>query len=549
VTTARRPTLFAVLLVGAVLVAVVGTAAALLSIRDRNSDNNTDGLGFFDPVTWLPPAWEIELGGDPSGPGEAVSPQLPHVGELTADDIAALEKLGRDVAAAEATGQGRDGLDWYFPRNHPKVGAPDDPPSGEADRFCRDVTVLDVAAATLPLGGVKIAVRWRGICPFGPLKHDGEAGDQTSALNFLYATRVLSPDPRDQAAQRWGGWVPVHVLDVPGAAAAARKAGRTPSAWELEELVECSLGPVVARGEVVYAWQQLCQEALGAQVPLLAVEGFRDPQQQAALYQRAIRFYGASEARQRVSFSDGETCLSRHCAGEAIDIQPSPEVLAWLQEPVGCLDSDPGNTTTEGVDGEPAGSSGDSSGRSLEDNRQSCTGLIVTRAARYGFAFTVPSSPGHLDYLAGTTDIDGNWYGDCTPGPLAVVDQIQLIFTCRALEAGTSLAEAQQTGIDAIEVARCTSALNPSSVAHGGRFINGVNPITGHRDDRSGLFGLSAAIADNFVIGGAETRQQVWAGIDGAARLWVHERLWGRWGWDPFGCAAGDDGNGVQMLG
>jgi hypothetical protein len=502
-------------------IALLAVVALGVGLNTMGNDSGSAEPAGFDPVTWLPDVWQVALGGDPSGPDAAGGPVLTWDARLTPDDVAALDQMAREVALAELTGAHPSELGTYFARNHPVIGPLGPPPSGAATRHCTEAEIRTVAGAPLPVAGVvKLAVVWQARCPF--LVPSAGPGERPEAISFLYALPASTMDP---LASRWGGWVPVHPLAVPGAASAARGMARVPSEWELETLEGCVDDGVLVRGELVYAWAALCAEATAAGVSLVATEGWRSPGDQQRLWERAVSRWGAEEARRRIAFSDGERCLSRHCAGEAIDIKSDPATLAWLRAPVGCL-----------IDGVFHATSG------------TCTGQVVERVARYGFAFTIASSPGHLDYLAGTTDIDADWYGDCTPGPVAVVDLVRLVFTCRAIEAGLSLDTAATVAANAVAVAQCTSAFNPASIAHGGRFVNNVNPATGTIDDRAGVFGLSEAVAANHVVGGSAARGEAWANVDGAARLWVHERSWGRWGFDPFGCAAGDDGAQLRVL-
>jgi len=485
----------------------------------------------FDPASWLPEAWEVALGGDPAGPGAEVAPVLAWAGEFDATTVGHLTALADEVARAELSGVHADDLAPYFATHHALAGV-DAPPPDEAppggpppprpdSRHCRDIVIRGVAGTGLPVGdAVKLAVIWQAQCPFTP--PGVRAGTVVESISFLYAQPTGAFDP---LGARWGGWVPVHPITLAGAATAARGRGSVATSWELEPLGECAADGETARGEVVAAWQALCDEATRAGVGLLAIEGWRSPQQQARLWREAVRRWGVDEARRRIAFSDGQHCESRHCSGEAIDVAPEPTVLAWLREPVGCL-----------VDG------------TYVAGPEGCAGLVVQRVARYGFAFTSASSVGHLDYLAGTRDLDSQLYGDCTPGPVSVPDLVHLVFLCRTLEAGITLDEAQQVARQAVAVARCISAFDPAALSQSGRRASASEPSTGVRSDRVGVFGLSAAVADNHVVGGAPARGETWANVDGAARLYVHERTWGRWGWDPFPCTGIGEADGVPVL-
>lgn len=94
---------------------------------------------------------------------------------------------------------------------------------------------------------------------------------------------------------------------------------------------------------------------------------------------------------------------------------------------------------------------------------------------------------------------------------------------------------------EALAVAQCTSNLDPGFVAHGGKYLEQPHPLTGDVDTRTGIFGLSAAVAARW-IPSPYTGSMATANIDAAARIYLDERSWGRWGWAPFACAAADDG-------
>jgi len=94
---------------------------------------------------------------------------------------------------------------------------------------------------------------------------------------------------------------------------------------------------------------------------------------------------------------------------------------------------------------------------------------------------------------------------------------------------------------EALAVAECTSGLDPGFLVHGGRFAKDPSPLTGFPDTRSGVFGLSEEVARRWIPAPFSAFTTT-ANIDAAARIYVEERSWGRWGWGPFACAAADDG-------
>jgi hypothetical protein len=147
----------------------------------------------------------------------------------------------------------------------------------------------------------------------------------------------------------------------------------------------------------------------------------------------------------------------------------------------------------------------------------------------------------HIEFSLGTLSVDAETYGDCTPGGVPVPNRVSLVFRCRALEAGLGLQEAERLSKEAYLVAQCSSKFESGFASFEGRFRQTPNPSTGFTDDRVGIFGLSGEIAARWLMAG-ESLYSATANIDAAARIYVEERSWGRWGWDLFACATGSDG-------
>lgn len=499
------------------LLAVVLAVVVLAAVFATRSDKDVMGEPSFDPTAWFTPQWEEILGGD--APTEQ-APTLDAVAlaratDLPAREVPAVSALMSDLALAAATGSSREPFGMYFARNHRRVGQATIP-GGE---FCRDVSILAVSSFTLPLAPagsfVKSLVAWTGTCPYPP---PSLFGDNVAPLyvNFLYAARteVL---PYEVPQLPYGGWAPLHPVEIPGTRMFAGTATSLPDVWEVRDLTTCTLPGVAARIEVAAAFEALCQEANG--LPLLAVEGLRSPEEQLERFKRAVESYGSERAaRARVAYSDGELCESMHCAGEAIDVAPEEGVLRWLQAEVACLGP-------SGVSAAPCGTGS----------------RPVSRLERYGFVAPHASQPYHLEFALGTLDADADLYGDCTPGGVPLRERIIAVFTCRIMESGLGYETPASVVDEALAVAQCTSNLDPGFVAHGGKYLEQPHPLTGDVDTRTGIFGLSAAVAARW-IPSPYTGSMATANIDAAARIYLDERSWGRWGWAPFACAAADDG-------
>jgi hypothetical protein len=484
----------------------------------------------FDPEAWFSPQWEILLGGDPSSPDEAEFDveSFSAATDVPVGSRSNVEQLISDVALAEATGTGRWLFGDYFPVNHPPASPAPSPPSGEPLRYCRDVSVVAVSTFVMPVhpvgSFVKALVLWRGDCPFPP--------PSVSPSEQLHLTAVYAADanraavPRGSVGDTYGGWVPTRPVEIPG----ARNSGgyRLPAPWELTELDSCSTPGVVVRIEVELAYSELCAAASAAGLGMLANEGLRAPQEQFEMFTDALERHGSeAKARLHIAYSDGFICESTHCGAEAIDLQPDRGLLAWVEETVGCL--------------EPAGVYvAPPCGPSARP---------ISRLESFGFVNPIPSAPYHLEYALGTLDADADLYGDCTPGPVDIAARVDAIFKCRLLESGLGADLASSTASQALRLAECTSRLDPTWRSFDGRFTDTEHPLTGERDDRAGLFGVSVSVAERWTHGGQQMRTTANSNIDTTARLFVEERRWGRWGWDLLACATGEDGTTAPAIG
>lgn len=508
------------------MLAIVATVQALVACGAPAAEPPS-----IDPTTWLAPEWEQLLGSDPSGPDDIGVDlmALQAASDVPSNDAPLIESLVRDVALAEAAWTARSVFGDYFPRNHQLVSLPAAPTEQAAIQTCTDVSVAATSSFVLPVSPigsfVKALVAWSGTCPFPPV----EAGidPATGKPVYLTAVYVAQADAVARAsldARRYGNWIPVRPLAIPGTASATVGGYVAPPAWELVRLEQCVIGEVVVHIEVAAAYTKLCAAAQADGVALEATSGLRSFKEQAALYNEALDYFvDPDQAKLHVAAADAYHCESTHCAGEAIDVTGA--ALEWLLDPVGCL-------TADRIVAPLPCATGDATVRRLE---------------QYGFTNPIRSSPTHLEYALGTLNADVDLYGDCTPGPVSVQARIAAIVRCRVLEAGLTSADATVLSEQAVQIATCASQLDPAHKSFDGRFTYRENPSTGARDDRVGLFGLSAAVADVWLVGGAAARESVTAHIDAVARIVVEERRWGRPGWALFACATGDDGVTVPV--
>lgn len=497
-------------------------AALLLAVFVyRSSDGGSRELEppVLDPATWFSPQWEDALGGDSPTPQWQIDlPTIAAATDLSSQDLQPVTRLLYDLATASASGTGRDPFGTYFAKNHEPVS------SAPRQGLCTDVKVEAVSPYYLPLSPrdslVKAMVLWRGTCPYPP-PSIAPPGTPDMYLNFLYAARhdVLVNRAGEDLVSQYSGWVPARPAELPGSSAWQKFSASTPADFELGDLVGCSLPGVKLRIEVVSAYAALCSEADSAGIPLMAATGYRTPAAQKSLFDAAVKRYGSDRAaRARVAYSDGVSCESMHCAAEAVDLVPNDLVGEWLSEVVACVyqgrayqvPCQPGHTP-------------------------------VLRLERYGFSSPHSQHGYHLEYVLGTLSADADLYGDCTPGGLAIPLRVDLVFRCRMLEAGLGAELATIVSAEARAVAACTSAFDPGFRSFGGAYATTPNPATGLRDDRSGIFGLSSAVASRWIPPG-ESVYSATSNIDAAARMFIDERSWGGWGWGLFACATADDG-------
>jgi D-alanyl-D-alanine carboxypeptidase len=425
------------------------------------------------PREFSAPAWDKVLGGDGTIDTNALD-GLSDLGSDTADVLA----VARAVVVADVSGVGRDAYPAYFADTQPAA--------------CTNVTATAASAYSLgEISGVhyaKALVVWSGSCSV-PVP--------SAALGAVYLTK------------QGNSWQP----EAPGMLPQQQEtplSSEVPD-WALEALV-CSNGQR-ARIEVALAWEQMCKAAAADGIALNVVSGWRSAAEQQDRFEGAVEFYGSrEEARRHVAISEREACASRHCAGEAIDVEMTTEAAAWLRQVVAC----------RRVDGSIVEVS------SCRENERG-----VLRLEQYGFAEPLATSPGHLEYTMALNELSG---GACADAPSAQVPTLIIeVFKCSTRELGPVSATLLR---QALVVAECSSGWNPAAKMLDGLYANSAHPATGKFYDGVGLFGLTQRQVSKLVAGGEAA--DAWQHALAAARLYVAETQAGRDGWGPFVCGAGD---------
>ncbi len=426
--------------------------------------------------------WSGVLGGDAVEGTSVAHATLNELSNLGLEADVAREVVSR-VLVADLTGSGREEFGSYF--------------NGVPAGVCSNVSVVGASPFSMGvIAGVeyvKAVAAWSGACPDPP-------SAETVFVSTLYLQRVV---------EEGGVWAPVREGVIPQPAESAG-AGDLPE-WALGP-VACSTG-VRARWEVAAAWETMCAAAATDGVMLVASSGWRSASEQANRFAGAVEFYGSrDEAERYVAFSDRAACASRHCAGEALDVQMEPAASAWLREVVGCRRAVGGVVL----------------GAACRTNERP-----VMRMEQYGFVEPLASSPGHLEYVLPVNAVQADGCEDSTGGAPAAI--VVSVFRCTLRELGVV---SDDTVREALVVAECESGMNPRAEQLQGAYRNTTHPQSGRRYEGAGLFGLTRAQVSGLVAGG--TYLDPWVNALAAARLFVSERQSGRDGWGAFVCARGD---------
>ena len=447
------------------------------------------------PIEFSPDVWVDLLGGDQEL-NLAVIEQAAQTSDVTGLADAQAQAFG--VVAADVTGVNRERFDDYFTPGH-------------TGQYCSDVEEVATLVAAMEvdtslasgsdIGALwaKSLVLWTGACPVPPAHVT--AGDP-------YTTTVYLRDRGD-------GWEPVREGFIPQRTVTRFvDPGEVPE-WALQKLDGCAAEAHRVRLEVAAAWEVLCAAALDAGVAPTVTSSFRNTTEQRARFEAGVDIHGSIDtARLRVAFADDTVCTSRHCAGTALDVSTTSEVLAWLRTPVGCIDS----VSAEFL------------------NASDCAGSTrqVQRMERFGFTEPLPGSPGHLEFIFPLTRIDGG--GLCAvPASSGVLDQITAAWECELTYSGIAAQGHPGLVARALSVAAQCSNLDTRWAFEGGVYSQVEDPRTSEVRTEAGLFALSAPYRTGFALPGEDPNSAA-GQASVAARVYVAERNLGRNGWGVFGC-------------
>jgi hypothetical protein len=461
-----------------------------------------DGEVVQDPLSALPEVWSLALSGSSSLSPDALAAALSvkETSDLPAREFDKAGEVAQAVLLARASGQGREVFPEFFLPGASELSQTAPP------AFCQDVRVRAVNAQSVPATDGRFAralVLWSGACPAGSVL--------TSTVVFLERTE-------DSYQPVWS---------VAGVVRPDGMAPGVPQGWELSRFSSCGSKDnrrFQARAELVAVFEDMCKDAAKDKVSLEVTSALRSASEQELLLAEAADRLGSRlDARRWVAESDGVSCASRHCAGEAVDVEDTASVKRWLFATVGCL------SAPQGGDPVFTPASKCQSGQTP-----------VQRLERYGFTAPLPGQPWHLELGLPLPLLASDVAGSCDPPRSQSVPQLVVsVFRCQLESAGVDRATADQAAGEAVVVSRCSSNWNAGYVAFAGRFRDTPNPQTGELSDETGVFALSGAAADRWVPGGRDAASDATANITGAASVWLAEHAAGRPGFGPFPCAQG----------
>jgi hypothetical protein len=290
-----------------------------------------------------------------------------------------------------------------------------------------------------------------------------------------------------------------------------------PASWERTILTDCVIPtvPISVRTTVAEAWKVLCSDATAAGVQLRALDGLREPSEQAKLFRTAIKQYGSEiAARRHVAYATDDYCTSKHCTGVAIDVAAG-DGLAWLSSTVACADGTTVRTAT------------------------TCTAAErpLPRLARYGFTQPLVGNPAHIEFTLPLPGLAGTGSSDCRPAGVPVAQMVASIFRCRAQLAGWAPGSADRLAAEAVAVAHCESRWNPSARAWSGRWRTDPDPRDGRTYTGVGVFMLPIDL--DVLWRGEGSMTDPLTNIHAAASLVLADGDWA-----GFSCAVGGPSNG-----
>ena len=275
-----------------------------------------------------------------------------------------------------------------------------------------------------------------------------------------------------------------------------------------------------ARIETVAAFTAMCRAAASDGVTLQLNSAYRSPARQHQLFRSAVARYGSeSAARKWVAWSDGTSCSSRHCSGQALDISRAHGAHTWLHTTAGCW--------------HPTGQ--------IDMGRTSCpTGTRPVRNGNlYGFVAPMDHEPWHWEIgipLAGYIDDPnagpGNTgYADCSPSSTQQIPAIVAqIFRCKLRAAGYPEDRVTTIVAEALMVSKCESSWDPR--------------IRSSRSSARGLWQFLRGSA-HWIEGGYEAADDPVRSTVAAANYFiavddrqVYSETRGSKGWRPWACTA-----------
>lgn len=488
------------------VVATVCALALVASLVVALARHGTEGAApVAAPWEFSVGQWDAALGGD-TAPTSATFAALSsaHPG-LSSADAGQLRALAVAVVTADLTGTDRSAWPGYWP-----------PPATTTTRpavQCSSVAALAASPAALPVA-------------------EGQPGSNGTYAKVLVAlkgscgtARHTLADPRVEyvfASRSANGWAPVRMWDVPAAVDHdSSQAQNEPQDWQLKTLGPCGVidgDRYRARTAVADAFEAMCAAARKDNVVLVLEAGYRTRAEQAALFERAVKYYGTQEkARLWVAYADERSCESKACAGLSVGVEPDHAATSWLRTVVAC-------------------SAGGSTSRLERGSSCPAGATPVLRSQLYGFAAPVERIPGYLEFVLPLGDGDGP-PADCAPQGVPVPDVVASVFRCRLAQAGIAGKAADTVVAEALVVSKCSSGWNASAQLFAGRYARQPNPADGRVYSERGVFALRGELADaGWVKGGRAKLSDPVANVNAAASLWLASR-----GWEQFPCAVGSD--------
>jgi hypothetical protein len=444
------------------------------------------------PLWQVPvPAWTAALGGEEPLTVQAVEKLNAYSFGLNASELESVKGVVTVAAVAALT-------DAPFPDS--AFDAPAQPVKTMRTPRCRDVTLFGTSVVGIRYDEAlwaKAVVLYSGQC--GDIKYS----KKNPGVEYVYAELVEDK------------WFPRRSHQIPGA-------GVTSAPWEQDP---AALIPVTCDGQtgseltarpiVAAAFTKLCTQAASQGVTLTPTSAFRTALQQKELFDEAVKAYGSvSAASERVSFSDGNICLSRYCQGLAVSVVNETDATRWLSARGACLTPDAARlAAVSGVC--PQGST------------------AASNAQLYGFATPPGNEPGMLEYVL-PAGFGPNFAteSNCFPYGMTVPAQIAAVFRCRLSEDGVPPAVISEVVPQALVVAQCASGLNPQATVFGGKYAVDPNPANGRTFPMGGLFALAPS-SSQWSSGDAGDGV---AAANYAAKLWLANRSF-----NDFFCATGAD--------